>query len=122
MLPSRNIGRRPAKFARLFAEGRSLVVNICGGEEFSGCDWADGSAHLNTVHDDIVVDAKPAHGKFVFSRNVLGQSIDLAREFDSLTDLQVSQGDQNVVTRIELEHSAIHRIDEAIESLISRLL
>jgi hypothetical protein len=108
MLPPRNIGERPVKFAQLLAEGRSLVVNIARGQDFSGRDRSHRSAHQNTVHDDIVADAKLARCKFVFRGNILDQSKDLVCEFDSLTRLQVSQGDQNVVTGIELEHFAGH--------------
>src|SRR4029077_10839246 len=76
--PSRNVGGRPAKFARLLVERSSLVLDIARRQKFSSCDWFDGSAHQHAVHDDVTADGEAPHGELMFGGNSLRQSVDLA--------------------------------------------
>src|ERR1022692_2384610 len=109
VIPARNVRWRPAEFAQLLAERRSLVLDIARRQEFSGRDWFDGSANQNAVHNHIVGDAKGSHGEFVFGGNILKESVGQASEFNSLAGFQVGECDQSVVTGIELEHVEMHR-------------
>ena len=104
------------KFARLLVERRSLVLDVAGRQKFSSRDRLDGSAHQHAVHDDVVANGEVPHGELMFGGNSLGQSVDLAFEFDRLASGQVGEGDQNVVAGIELEHGATHGICKALVS------
>jgi hypothetical protein len=103
------------EFPQLLAEGRRLVLDIAGRQEFSSRNRLDGSAHQNTVHGNVVADAKASHGEFVFGGNMVGDGVSLASEFNSLAGFQVGESNQNVVAGIELEHAEMHRSQDVTE-------
>ena len=92
-------------FERLFTEGRSLMLNIAGRQQFPGGDWFHGSPDQDSVHDDVVADTQVSNSKFMLGGNILGELVDLIFEFDSLARFQIGEGDQDAVAGIELEHA-----------------
>ncbi len=100
------------KVSCLFVEGCSLVLDVDGGQEFSGGDGLGRPAHKNAVHRDIVAHGEASHGELVFGGNALRKSVDFTSEFDLIAGFKVGEGDQYVVACVELEDGSVHAMNK----------
>ena len=78
------------------------MVNIVNAQQPPSRYRLHGFAHQHTVHDNICTYLEICGCKFVFGRNVGRQCITAPGKVDRIAFRQVSQGDQDVVSRIEL--------------------
>src|SRR5215831_4709064 len=67
--PTRDVGRSPAEFFRLFMEGGGVVANIACRQQIAFPDWFNGFANHYTVHQDRIARGEIANGELVLRGN-----------------------------------------------------
>ena len=72
-------------------------------QQLSLADWLEGLANENAVHNHFGTDRQVSRRKFVLGRNFRSQSVFSSGKFDGFAGIQVGQGNQDIIFRIELQ-------------------
>src|SRR5262249_51639148 len=103
LTPARSIRWFPVVIGGLFVILRRLMAEIPQRQRLTLFDRLMGLSDENAVHRDIGTNGQIPNREFVLGRNRRDERVGGPTELNLLARFQISEYDQNVVARIELE-------------------
>src|SRR5437764_14500848 len=85
------------------------MTYVAGGDDLTLADRLSCFAHYHAVHDDVIARGKVAQCKFVFSGNLGRNFVALAINVDLFARRQIREGDQHVVSTVELQYAILYQ-------------